>query len=178
MEHLAMFDFYHFPVTSSEDIFAGSKTGRFGPGASSWSAAVPVGTAGVNWCWKASPWVDNCSIVGKHPHTQPQDASKPRLFPHLCAIWFALSSIRGASFQKSDRSFGAEWWAFGNAIFQQNIGKLEMKQKSGLARGRHSWHGGGAAKGNCIMKSGSYCTNLGQINSRKLLNLLLKHISP
>ena len=29
-----------------------------------------------------------------------------------------------------------------------------------------------------IMKSGFYCTNLKQINSRKLLNLLFKHISP
>ena len=29
-----------------------------------------------------------------------------------------------------------------------------------------------------IMKSGFYCTNLKQINFRKLLNLLFKHISP
>ena len=28
-----------------------------------------------------------------------------------------------------------------------------------------------------IMKSGFYCTNLEQINSRKLLNLFFKHIS-
>ena len=29
-----------------------------------------------------------------------------------------------------------------------------------------------------IMKSGFHCTNLKQSNSRKLLNLLFKHISP
>ena len=50
------------------------------------------------------------------------------------------------------------WCAFGNAFFQQNIGTLEMKQTSkkkqtsGLARGRHSWHGGGVAEGNWIKK--------------------------
>ena len=45
------------------------------------------------------------------------------------------------------------WCAFGNAFFQQNIGTLEMKQTSGLARGRHSWHGGGVAEGNWILQT-------------------------
>ena len=32
-------------------------------------------------------------LGSKTPHTRPQDASKRRLFAHLCAIWSDLSSI-------------------------------------------------------------------------------------
>ena len=51
---------------------------------------------------------------------------------------------------KKNRNVPAHWCAFGNAFFQQSIGTLEMKQTTGLARGRHSWHGGGVAEGNWI----------------------------
>ena len=38
----------------------------------------------------------------------------------------------------------------GMLFFNKNIGTLGMKQTSGLARGRHSWHDGGVAEGNWI----------------------------
>ena len=54
---------------------------------------------------------------------------------------------------KKTRNVTAHWCAIGNAFFQQNMGTLEMKQTSGLARGRHSWHGGGVAEGIWILIS-------------------------